>query len=301
MMTFSSIEIKKFTVFNDVNINFGQGVNVIIGENGTGKTHLLKLIYADNFDTLKPESKEDIINALFYSDITVSRDFVNTIEYDGKPANYVFIPAKEMLSMSKLRFLHEEYSKDFPIDRTLVDIIKKAQILKPNTPPALAQKIAPILEKIIDGTVFMKEDGTFWIKKHNQMEIPFAMESEGFRKLGLLWQLIMNKSITKETVLLWDEPEANINPKLAPIIVDILFALASQGVQIFMATHDYTFAKYFEIRRKAEDNLLFLSLYKTDDGVKAETSESFKDLKQNSIISSLDLLMDEVIEGNMGD
>lgn len=300
-MTFSSIEIKKFTVFNDVNINFGQGVNVIIGENGTGKTHLLKLIYADNFDTLKPESKEDIINALFYSDITVSRDFVNTIEYDGKPANYVFIPAKEMLSMSKLRFLHEEYSKDFPIDRTLVDIIKKAQILKPNTPPALAQKIAPILEKIIDGTVFMKEDGTFWIKKHNQMEIPFAMESEGFRKLGLLWQLIMNKSITKETVLLWDEPEANINPKLAPIIVDILFALASQGVQIFMATHDYTFAKYFEIRRKAEDNLLFLSLYKTDDGVKAETSESFKDLKQNSIISSLDLLMDEVIEGNMGD
>lgn len=37
---------KDFTVFDRINIGFSQGINVIIGENGTGKTHLLKAAYA---------------------------------------------------------------------------------------------------------------------------------------------------------------------------------------------------------------------------------------------------------------
>jgi len=40
------IKIENFTVFDDVEFQFGTGVNVIIGDNGTGKSHLLKLAYA---------------------------------------------------------------------------------------------------------------------------------------------------------------------------------------------------------------------------------------------------------------
>lgn len=39
------LELKNFTVFDDLNIDFSPKVNVIIGENGTGKTHLLKAAY----------------------------------------------------------------------------------------------------------------------------------------------------------------------------------------------------------------------------------------------------------------
>ena len=38
--------LNNFTVFNTLNIEFSKGVNIFIGENGTGKTHLLKLLYA---------------------------------------------------------------------------------------------------------------------------------------------------------------------------------------------------------------------------------------------------------------
>ena len=41
-----SIELKNFTVFPEANLNFASGLNVIVGENGAGKTHLLKLPYA---------------------------------------------------------------------------------------------------------------------------------------------------------------------------------------------------------------------------------------------------------------
>jgi DNA repair ATPase RecN len=40
-----TLSIKNFTVFSDVALAFSPGLNVIVGENGTGKTHLLKLGY----------------------------------------------------------------------------------------------------------------------------------------------------------------------------------------------------------------------------------------------------------------
>jgi recombinational DNA repair ATPase RecF len=40
------VELRDFTAFERLELDFVPGVNVIIGENGTGKTHLLKVIYA---------------------------------------------------------------------------------------------------------------------------------------------------------------------------------------------------------------------------------------------------------------
>ncbi|MGN5009223.1 AAA family ATPase [Aeromonas sp. 96A] len=41
----TNLTLKNFTVFNDLSIDFSAKINVIIGENGTGKTHLLKAAY----------------------------------------------------------------------------------------------------------------------------------------------------------------------------------------------------------------------------------------------------------------
>jgi len=40
-----SLHIKQFTVFKDAQFKFSPGLNVIVGDNGTGKTHVLKLGY----------------------------------------------------------------------------------------------------------------------------------------------------------------------------------------------------------------------------------------------------------------
>ena len=44
--------------------------------------------------------------------------------------------------------------------------------------------------------------------------IEFSLLSEGVRKLALLWILIPNGTLSSGSVLLWDEPETNLNPKL---------------------------------------------------------------------------------------
>ena len=42
----TSLEVRNFTLFPEADLRFAKGLNVIVGENGTGKTHLLKLSYA---------------------------------------------------------------------------------------------------------------------------------------------------------------------------------------------------------------------------------------------------------------
>lgn len=40
------LELDRFTAFEKTSFDFESGVNVLIGENGTGKSHVLKLIYS---------------------------------------------------------------------------------------------------------------------------------------------------------------------------------------------------------------------------------------------------------------
>lgn len=45
-MYLKSVKIKNFTVFDEMAIHFCRGINIFIGENATGKTHLLKILYS---------------------------------------------------------------------------------------------------------------------------------------------------------------------------------------------------------------------------------------------------------------
>ena len=122
----------------------------------------------------------------------------------------------------------------------------------------------------------------------------FTLVAEGIRKMALLWQLVKNGTLEKESVLFWDEPESNINPEHIPVIVETLLELQRNGIQIFISTHSYILAKYFEIRSKENDDILYLSLNKDKKFVGVESSEKFSELKNNVLISSFDKLLDEV-------
>lgn len=45
-MALTKLHIQNFTVFDEIDLDFSKGINVFIGENGTGKTHILKLLYS---------------------------------------------------------------------------------------------------------------------------------------------------------------------------------------------------------------------------------------------------------------
>lgn len=167
--------------------------------------------------------------------------FFNFSDWLGLNISAVFISTTEMLAHSK-GFLAMNQKYNMPFDGTQVDIIVNASL--PET-REISKSCQAMLEKIseaIDGTV-TQEDDVFYVIKKDGRKIEFPLEAEGLRKLGLLWKLIRNGLLEEGSALLWDEPEANLNPELYPLVVNILLELQKNGVQIFIATHSYKFCK----------------------------------------------------------
>lgn len=180
-------------------------------------------------------------------------------------------------------------------DDTYKDIISAASVDLTRGPDnATKKKYLKSLQEITTGTVSISND-EFYLKPGNQSMLEFQLVAEGIRKIALLWQLIKNGTLESGSILFWDEPEANINPKHIPAIVDMLLNLQKDGVQIFIATHDYFFAKYLEVRKTSEDAVLFHALHKTENVVRHESDSSFTLLENNSIIAqSIELYKEEV-------
>ena len=346
-MSIKSIQLKNFTVFNELAIEFSSGVNVFIGENGTGKTHILKVLYAfcnhelecaddetpiihSGFDLRLKEyfqnasysklfhrSFTDINTLIQNAPINISvgtqdevRDF-SIINYSHdhryhemlggsytpkKRTPSVYIPAKEMLTHSG--FEKDILERNFPFDATLIDILNKAGVSTLKNLSSDMQKLLGEIAKIIGGKVVYQSD-RYYIDKGRGVLVEFRAEAEGHKKLGLLYRLIETGNIKKGSVLLWDEPEANMNPKLMPIVAKTLLELSRSGVQIFIATHDYNLMKYFSIAKKAEDDVIFFSLYKQENEahVLCEHEDDYDKLTNNAIIDAEISLLEDEIEG----
>jgi predicted ATPase len=196
----------------------------------------------------------------------------------------------------------EQGNVDF--DDTYKDIISAAGVaLRSGPESTLTKKYLKTLHNIMKGRVKIEND-EFYLLPGNQGKLEFQLVAEGLRKIALLWQLIKNGVLEKGSILFWDEPEANINPKHMPFIVDMLLDLQRDGVQIFIATHDYMFAKYLEVRKGTkirtlfDDSIQFNALYKDGDEtrpVRLEQGDSFTVLENNSIVKqSIDLYKEEV-------
>ncbi|MBX9724058.1 MAG: AAA family ATPase [Candidatus Obscuribacterales bacterium] len=370
----SELELINFTVFSKLKVQFSPKLNVIIGENGTGKTHLLKAAYAccasvnenkqadvvltqklirmflplehEIFRLRKDGTIEDTrIAGKFFDDSEIMFSFQQSSKHvslrDRKSSNVsaaVLIPTKEILSLVEgmtNRSSDEETLKVL-FDDTYLDLAKHAlkkedsdSELRLNTDPRYGS-VFPALAKAIGGRYRLK-DGQFRfqpgfyeeivVEKQHELgdkketvfklakgsELSNNMTAEGFRKLGLLQQLLANKTINPGVSgpLLWDEPESNMNPKLMRTIVEVLIELSRNGQQIILATHDYVLMKWFELlmdKKGKADHILFHTLYRNSktNSIEIETKSEYQDIDQNSIAETFSDLTDHELTKSMG-
>lgn len=334
-MPITKLELQNVTVFEKLSMNFSSGVNVLVGENGLGKTHIMKLLYAacqsvkpgvefshKTVMVFRPE-KDSILRLInrnkaggntakikVYSDsANIGMTFTSKTkkwkaEVTGE-ANWekqmtslssVFIPAKEILSNAwNLESAAKMNNVEF--DDTYLDIIAAAKVdISRGKDSVERKKYLELLNKINNGKVAVSED-RFYLKPGTQARLEFNLVAEGIRKIALLWQLIKNGTLENGSVLFWDEPEANINPKHIPVIAEMLLLLQREGVQVFVSTHDYFLTKYLDVKRTDTDIVTYHSLYKNDETeeVFLEQKNTFKELEHNSILETfMALYRDEI-------
>jgi predicted ATPase len=341
-MPLNRLRLEKFTVFDLLDINLSPGLNILIGENGVGKTHILKVLYsacqaaqaqstAFRFNqklvrVFRPDNlrinrlvkrgggagtrsskiivytKNSLINMYFHSKSkTWDAEIKNERLWEKQSDSLIsiFIPSKEILSNAhKLPSAIDQSIITF--DDTYKDIIQMASVGIPRGRDSLSvQKYAKILKNFGSLSVEIVDE-MFYLKQGNNAKFEFNLVSEGIRKIALLWQLVKNGTFSTGSILFWDEPEANINPINYPIIAEMLLELQRDGVQIFLATHDYFFAKYLDVRKNNRDDISYHALYFKDSSIQCEQSPDFEGLKNNAIIVQSINLYDEEVKKVMG-
>lgn len=289
------IHLHGFTVFKKATtVELSPGINVIIGENGYGKSHLLKLAYSISWfsdalaakpaenadrgvrerllgqklvDVFRPESLGRLasrgrgrsraeIGVEFQTKAAGFKfSFASNSKFDvsldsppSKPvaAPSVFIPTKEVISMYPgFTALYRDYQME--IDETYYDLCLALERPLTRGPKEAATRplLAPI-EKILQGKV-VNENGRFVLRQPGRGNMEMALVAEGFRKLAMVAYLIANGSLSNKAALFWDEPETNLNARYIRSVAATLFAIASNGVQVVIASHSLFLLREIEL------------------------------------------------------
>ena len=334
-MTITRLKLERFTAFEALDIKPSPGINVLVGANGTGKTHLMKVAYAA-CDISKTDIgfAEKIVRVfmpfrgaigrlvkrrgegsscavhIHRGDRRLRVSFSTRIKaaewatvndarrWKAAPVESVYIPAKEMLANAPgFRSLYAQ--REIHFEEVYADILDRAYRPALRGPAFGERKrMLTVLEKEIDGKVHAKNEEFFL--RSRKMDLEFSLLAEGIRKLVVLWLLIQNGTLLDGSVLFWDEPENNLNPKMFGAMIEVLLGLQRMGVQIFIATHDYTILKELDLRRKQKDEIVFHSLYHEDGEIARQTAHTYLDIHPNTIAEAFTDLYDREVERSLG-
>lgn len=323
MNKIASLHIEEFTVFKKNTIEFSPGLNVLIGKNGTGKTHLLKIIHSLlkshpewqnlilNFrGTFKVDSSLELIRKLTkesHYDTRVWVDFkdggdrlgfiINKLNEAGTGIQgerfnrtpiipeSLYIPPQEMLSIFD-GFIASWEKRENSFDQTYYDLAK-ALSLSPLKDTKLLNDLIDPLETILKAKV-IRESGRFYLE-YEWGKVEAHLVAEGLRKLSQIIYLIGNGSISENTILLWDEPEVHFNPSLIEAIVVLLRSLVEKGLQIFITTHDYLLSQRLSLITEYENPQFPIKFFclenEKNKGVKIEEGKTLAEIDSNPILN----------------
>nr|WP_321502431.1 AAA family ATPase [uncultured Dethiosulfovibrio sp.] len=345
-----SLSLRNFTNFESIDIDFSPKVNVFIGENSTGKTHLLKAAYTlcHGASTLKKGEKdvaEDLekeltkkllrifmplddhlgnmyrqganpwgaLSAKLGKEGTIDCSFsevsryleIEQDRYPGSTGEPSFIPTKEVLSFMKgFTSLYEKY--DLSFDQTYYDLCLALDLPEARR-EYLHEKVRWAMGEIraLCGGSFVFYGGGKVTFKAESGEHSANSMAEGFRKAGVLYRLMETGSVQpgQSGPLFWDEPEANLNPRLIRLLVQILLELSREGQQIILATHDYVFIKWLDLIMNKEegDQVRYHVLSRDDSGeVSVQMVDDYGAIPPNAIANAFSDMTKEQVRRKMG-
>ena len=279
-MPLSRLKLYDFGAFSSCELEFAAGLNVFIGTNGTGKTHVLKVMYAlvdalrsgDPLDrklagVFRPE--DDNVGRLARRKQGLSTAKVSLHATDGASTSFalhtrgtlktsqrgwkerspaVFLPSREILAMYE-GFMAAYRDRELAFDETYFDAcLRLSANPVRGTRKQEQEELITKLRDALGGHVELTGP-RFYVKfRGDRARMEAHLVAEGLRKIASLERLVLNGSLRKNSLLFWDEPEANLNPKLIVVIADVLGVLASMGIQIFLTTHDFLLARRLSVQ-----------------------------------------------------
>lgn len=154
--------------------------------------------------------------------------------------NSIFLPAKEVLSLHKVILKSRDTDKAFGFDDTYYDLAKVLQ-----SHPTMGKNykgFAQSREKLeaITGGVVRHDDKTGrWYFQQGKNKYAIGATAEGIKKIAILDNLLGNRYLSKDSIVFIDEAESALHPRAISQLMEIIAALAAEGLQFVISTHSY--------------------------------------------------------------
>lgn len=210
------------------------------------------------------------------------------------PGSPVYLPSRDALALYE-GFIAAYERRELSFDETVYHLCVALSATPLRGPRSgFAKSTLDELERTLGGSIRLKGNRFYLVSNDGQGGLEAHLLSEGLRKVGTLAQLITNGTLQRGSILFWDEPEANLNPRLIVQMANVLRQLAALGVQVFLATHDYLLTQRLSMEveyERTEVPLRFISLYRDEEGeIRAEQGDTLVDLEHNDIQDEFRLL-----------
>lgn len=184
-----------------------------------------------------------------FSSLAKSEVVVQKLPFRWQDKPPVFLPTRELLTLYP-GFVSLYETRYLEFDETWRDtcLLLGAPALRGLREGAVARLIEP-LEEQLGGRVVLDANGRFYLYRFNGGKMEMPLVAEGWRKLAMLVRLIATGSLLDKGCLFWDEPEANLNPRLIREVARAILGICEEGVQVFVATHSLFLLRELEIPR----------------------------------------------------
>ncbi len=337
------IVLNRFTAFESATLEFSRGVNVFVGANATGKTHVMKLAYSvmRAWRDLEKQGYQGArkSNAAFADRLAIKMSSVFRpdegklgrlvrrsrgrkkatieLELDERSIEFslttlgnveakhlgtkeipdsILLPAREVLSIYP-GFIGAYQNRELAFDETYYDLclaLSASPLRGPRGETASALW-RPLGDHLHANVSF--ENDRFYLETRDDGLIEAHLAAEGYRKIASVMHLIANGSLMKNAILFWDEPEANLNPRLTKIVSDFLLRLAGSGIQVFVASHDYLLTNELSLNAEYATEaarsapIRFFAFGRAADGfVEVESGATLAELRRNPIMEEFEAL-----------
>jgi hypothetical protein len=155
------------------------------------------------------------VNELGFSFNTTSK---SEITVDRLPSAWidrlpVYLPTRELLTLSP-GFVSLYETTHLPFEETWRDtsLLLDAPLARGPRERRIRELLNP-LEDAMNGKVELDRAGRFYLNTQG-VSMEMHLVAEGLRKLAMVARLIATGSLVDKGFLFWDEPEANLNPKI---------------------------------------------------------------------------------------
>jgi len=255
------IYLKNIGMIKEADVKL-DGLTLIAGENDTGKSTVGKTLFIlakamffvkENREFLSKiewlfdkVSKKQLLKQDTYIKIDeIEFDYLNqNVKLENKKKlDVIFIETPFIFNLyetfSGINKANSIIDFEIPFNYLWWDLYIKLSSIAKNKSSIDFDDIIFQIESILNGKLkkYNEINKDKWVFVRNDLELEMENIAMGMKQFAIIYALIKNRYLTKERILIIDEPEVHLHPKWQLKMAKLIVILVKKGIKIVVTSH----------------------------------------------------------------